>query len=101
MEINAKASVQSLTRIGTSPANSNKETLRDACQEFEALLMQNMLKGMRATVPESGLLDKDASHDMYADLIDIQVARGIAGQRGGMGIADALYRQLQKLETGN
>jgi len=101
MEINVKAPVLSLTRIGTSPANGDLPKLHDACQEFEAMLMQNMLKGMRATIPESGLLDKDASHDMYADLIDVQVARGIAGQHGGMGIADALYRQLQKLEAGN
>jgi len=73
--------------------------LKTACREFEAIFVQQMLKGMRSTIPESGLLEEDASRDMYVDLLDSQVARGIAGQHGGMGIATSLYRQLQQLRT--
>ncbi|ORJ63497.1 rod-binding protein [Geothermobacter hydrogeniphilus] len=100
MRINNALPVVSLSRIDAAASAGREEKLRAACREFEALFMQQMLKGMRATIPQSGLLEKDASHDMYTDLLDAQVARGVAEQHGGMGIANALYRQLQKLEHG-
>lgn len=62
------------------------------------MFLQQMLKGMRTTIPESGLLEKNSSDEMYTDILDAQVARDVVQQNGGMGIADALYRQLQQLE---
>lgn len=80
-------------------ASKNPEALRRACQDFEAVMLKTMLKGMRATVPDDGLLEKDNSREIFDDLLDQEVATQIA-RTEGVGIADMLFKQLQKLESG-
>ncbi|MEZ4483721.1 MAG: rod-binding protein [Syntrophotaleaceae bacterium] len=77
---------------------TDPEKLRQKCQEFEAVMVQAMLKSMRASVPEGGLLPKGNDQQIFEDLMDQQVAIEMS-RKQGMGIADALFRQLQKLET--
>ncbi|GAB4165824.1 MAG: hypothetical protein Tsb0017_07980 [Geothermobacteraceae bacterium] len=77
---------------GTQKANQNQ--LKKACQEFEALFVQNMFKQMRASVPDSGLLEAAAGRDIYRDMVDVEVARQAATGQNSLGIAEALYRQL-------
>ncbi len=67
--------------------------LRHACQEFEALFINALLKGMRAGVPEGGLLEPGPGEEIYRDFLDVEVAKSAARQ-GGVGIAEVLYRQL-------
>lgn len=99
MKIAALLPPEPVYPVGKNDAAQHQEQLRATCQEFEALLVQQVLKSMRATIPDSGLLEKDASRDTYKDMLDIQVARGIANQRGGVGIGKTLYQQMQKLEA--
>lgn len=75
------------------------EALRRSCQKFEAIFIQQLFKGMRATVPEGGLQENDNSIQIYHDLMDQQVAEEMARHQG-LGIAEVLFRQLQngKLE---
>ncbi len=84
--------------ISVGPTTSGNRTLglRQACREFEALFIQSMLKGMHATVPDSGLLDKDAGRDIYREMMDIEIAREIAGRNNGLGIGQTLYRELSR-----
>ncbi len=70
------------------------EALRRVSQQFEAIFIQQMFKGMRATVPAGGLQENDRSIQIFQDLMDQQVADDMA-RRQGLGIADALLRQLQ------
>ncbi len=67
--------------------------LRQACREFEGLLLEQMLAAMRRSVPESGLFGSSPAAEIYASLRDQDLAKELAGQ-GGIGLADALYRQL-------
>jgi flagellar protein FlgJ len=60
--------------------------------QFESLFLQMMLKSMRETVPDSGLLG-GASLDLYQDLFDRQISQDL-GRQGSVGIADLLVRQL-------
>jgi flagellar protein FlgJ len=78
-------------------ASKNPEALRKACQDFEAVMLKTMLKSMRATVPDDGMLEKDSSREIFDDLLDQEVATQIA-RTEGMGIGEMLFRQLQKLE---
>ena len=70
------------------------EALRRTCQQFEAIFIQQLFKGMRATVPTSDLLENDRSIEIYQGLMDQQVAETMA-RKQGLGITDALLRQLQ------
>lgn len=76
---------------GTGP--SKNERLRTATREFEAVFIQEMLKAMRETVPEGGLLDGGRSEEMFTALLDQHVA-DTAAERAEGSLADALYRQF-------
>lgn len=81
-----------------SPSGNNPEKLRQKCQDFEAIMVQSMLKSMRASVPDGGLLPKGNDQKIFQDLMDQNIAIEMS-RKEGMGIGDALFRQLQKLES--
>lgn len=70
------------------------DRLEQASRDFEAILIQEMLKAMRETVPEGGLLDAGRSEEMFSAMLDDQVARSAASRSEGS-LAAALYRQLR------
>ncbi|MBA2881326.1 flagellar protein FlgJ [Desulfosalsimonas propionicica] len=83
------------------PANRNDpEALRAICQDFESILIQSMFKEMRKTIPESELLDTGMASDLFDEMMDMEVARDMA-RKGGFGLADQLYRQLQGTGEGS
>ncbi len=74
---------------------NNLAALRKSSQEFEALLLMEMLKSMRKSVPEGDLFEKDTSTEIFRDMLDSETAK--AASRGkGLGIGDAMYKQLAK-----
>ncbi|TCO76615.1 rod-binding protein [Chromatocurvus halotolerans] len=68
------------------------EAVREAAQQFEALLVQNMLKHMRAASQDE--LFGSSQMDSYYEMFDQQVALDMA-RKGGFGLADVLVRQLE------
>lgn len=67
--------------------------LVEAAREFEALIMNMMLKSMRSTV-ERGDLFGDTKHiETYEQLLDQEYAKGMADQ-GGLGFADLIVKQF-------
>ena len=79
--------------VEASGGPGRAERLRHATKEFESVFIQEMLKAMRSTVPEGGLVDAGQSEDMFTSLLDEHVARA-AAERSEGGLADALYRQF-------
>lgn len=82
------------TNIATGKRDE-AEGLRRSCQDFEAIMLKSMLKQMRATVPKDGLLDEGSDREMFEDMMDQEVAMRMSRDQG-IGIADSLYRQLEK-----
>lgn len=77
-----------------NPADMKTEAaLQKACKNFEAIILQQLLTAMRKSVPKSGLLDSGFSQDMYQSMHDESLAQEMANGKG-IGLADALYRQL-------
>lgn len=66
--------------------------LRAVAQQFESIFLQMMLKSMRAATPGDDLFNSQQG-DMYRDLFDGQIAMKLS-ERGGIGLADVLVRQL-------
>lgn len=85
-------SVQSISKLKYSAQRDPQAGVREAAKQFEALFLQQMLKQMRAAVPESALLHSQQS-DMYQSLMDQQWSQTLAER--GVGLADMLTRQLQ------
>ena len=67
--------------------------LRKACQGFESIFIHEMLKSMRKTIPESGLMDSGLRGKIYESMYDEALSKTLA-ERGALGIGDLLYEQL-------
>jgi len=76
----------------------NPEELRKLCGEFESMLIKNMFKEMRATIPESGLLERGMAEEVFEDMMDTEAAKQMA-QKDSLGLGEVLCRQLLKDES--
>lgn len=74
--------------------NKNPEQLKKLCQQFEAILLNTMFKGMRSTVPDSGLIEKGPDAEIYQELRDQSVAEQMARHQS-IGLAETLFGQLK------
>jgi flagellar protein FlgJ len=84
--------LQSGMKPGTEQDLQHKKLLA-ACREFEAIFFQQMLKEMRASVPQSDWLNGGNGEDVFRDLLDEEYAK-IMSERNNTGLADLLYRQI-------
>lgn len=69
--------------------------LEKATKNFEAVLLNMVLKAMWNTIPESGLFEKNNATQIYEGLTQSSLAEEMANN-GGMGIAKVLYQQLSR-----
>ncbi len=75
--------------------SGDKEKLLAACQDFEALFIQMMLKNMRNTIPKDGLIPKSFSQEVFEEMLDEELSKKMAkGQ--GLGLAKEIYKQLSR-----
>jgi flagellar protein FlgJ len=84
------ASVESLKREARSDPD---KALRSAAAQFEALLMQMMLKSMREASDVGGNVDSSDTK-LYKSMLDQQLS--IAMAKRGVGLADIMVRQLSR-----
>jgi flagellar protein FlgJ len=84
--------LQGLQRLKQSARQDPASGLGEASRQFEAVLLQMMLKSMREAGPQSGLLDSQQSR-LYTEMLDQQWAQTLAGQ--GLGLAEQIEGQLR------
>ncbi len=80
---------------GAAPVEAQKSELRKVAQEFEAIFIAQMLKVMRETIEESGLLEGGFGKSIYTELFDQEVSLSLA-RRGTLGISNILYDSLSQ-----
>lgn len=84
----------------TSIGNQSLEEkeLKEACAGFEAILMHNMLKSMRKSMPGDALLDNSHSMAMYKSMYDQYLAEELSKVEhgGSLGIKEFLYEELKE-----
>lgn len=68
--------------------------LENASQQFESLLLNFMIREMRATVPESTLFPQSMAEEIFTGMLDEQIA-GEMAQNGGIGISRMIFNQLK------
>lgn len=74
--------------------------LQKVSEQFEALLVGNMLKAMRETVPEGGLFKRGVEMDIFQGIFDDEISSRVAS-RHQIGFADLIFKQLSgKLNLG-
>jgi peptidoglycan hydrolase FlgJ len=88
----ASTDMTALERLRAAAAKSEPNAVREAASQFEALLVQSMLKSMRAASFGGGIFDSDTSN-MYRDMLDQQYALQLS-KGEGLGLGKLLARQL-------
>ncbi len=74
-------------------SDRQKAELKIVAQEFEAVFVAYLLKTMRETIEESGLMEGGFGKSIYTDLFDQEVSLSLA-KRGTLGISDLVYKSL-------
>lgn len=69
--------------------------LRQAADEFEALLVEQLVKEMRKAVVKSDLFGDRDNEELFEEMLDGEYVRLIMN-RGGLGISDLLMKQWER-----
>ncbi len=80
-----------MSALRRAARENSPEALKAVAQQFEALLMNMVLKSMRDATPKSGLFENDQTK-LYTSLYDQQISQNFS--KRGIGLADALLRQF-------
>lgn len=71
----------------------SNEKMREVADMYEKHFIKEMMKQMKATLPENGLIKKNNAEDIFQDQLDDQYSSEW-NKRGGFGISDMMYEQL-------
>jgi peptidoglycan hydrolase FlgJ len=88
------SSVNALRSLGREDKN---QALEKIAEQFESMMVRMMMKSMRsasAVFAEGNFLSSNEG-DMYQEMLDDQLSLNLSKDRG-MGIADAMVRQLKR-----
>jgi soluble lytic murein transglycosylase-like protein len=85
---------------GGAKANSDLARLKKVARQFESLLVNELLKNMRATVPENTLWGDSGGTRIYRQMHDEALAENIAASGNGLGIADLIVQQMRRTLPG-
>ena len=73
--------------------DASKAKLQKAAKDFESLLVGYMLKGMRGTIPKSGMEKDDYGGDMMEGMFDMEFAKYVSNG-SNLGLGEMLYKKL-------
>jgi peptidoglycan hydrolase FlgJ len=84
---------RSLDALRARAASDPKAAAREAARQFETLFMNELMKSMRSTTLDSGMLDNGGSK-LGTDMLDGQLATKLSGMPGGL--SEAIMKQLER-----
>ncbi|MDO4753545.1 MAG: rod-binding protein [Bacillota bacterium] len=73
----------------------DEEGLREAAREFESYFIGVMLKQMRKTVVEGGLIEKSESRKQFESMLDDEYAKMLAKDEG-IGLGEAIFDAMKR-----
>lgn len=82
-------------KLEAAAAKKDLKALREASQEFEAYFVGVLLKQMRKTVIDSGLIEKSEARKQFESMLDDEYAKRLAKSEG-FGIAKSLFEAMRK-----
>ncbi len=87
------------TQIRPEPAGEPKTareySAKRAADEFEAIFISQMLKGMSVGLKTDGPFGGGQSEEIYRDLMNEELGK-VVTSKGGIGLSDAIYREILK-----
>lgn len=83
--------------LSAAVASGSPVEARKVAQDFEAVFLNELLESMFAGEPTDGPFSGGPSEGVYRSMMNDSIAKAIA-KRGGIGIADSVYREILKLQ---
>ena len=83
------------SKLRSAMTTQNQAELKDACVQFEELMLGILYKSMKATIQRSDLVPEAPGREIYEQWQDDALMKKIA-KRGTFGLADMMYKQLSK-----
>jgi Rod binding domain-containing protein len=84
----------------TSTQRTQQEASKRAyavAQEFEALFTSMMLKAMRKTVPEGGVIPTSMGQQIFTEMLDGEYSKMMAA-KGSLGLAELIFKEIERNE---
>ncbi len=85
--------LRSLDSLKATSGKDPKAGIRETAKQLEGLFMQELVKSMRSTTMNSGMLDNSAT-EMGTNMLDTQLANQMTGLPGGL--SDLITKQLER-----
>ena len=96
LALDAKGSAGLQRAASLNSTQHSPDALKTVAKQFEALFMNMVMKSMREASPQDGVFDSEQSR-MYASMLDQKISESMASR--GIGLGDALFRQLSKQQA--
>jgi murein DD-endopeptidase MepM/ murein hydrolase activator NlpD len=97
--IGAENRLESNIKSAQNAANGKqKDGLQKAAQEFEAVFINYLLKVMRETIEDSGLMEGGLGNATYTEMFDQELSLSLA-RRGSLGISKLILQGVTKSEA--
>jgi len=85
---------EDLARVDQGARSERDEKrLKEACAEFESIFICLVMKQMRKTITQSGLISGGKGEEIFTDMMDEELSKQ-ASLRQGLGLRDVLIEQL-------
>ena len=84
------------TLAGKTANPEQEKKLKKACADFESILVYQLLKTMRQTIPKNGFLGHSHGKDTYEMMLDQKIAEEMTKKGQGLGLQKTLYNQIVK-----
>ncbi len=81
--------------LSADAGGGNDSRLKEACEDFQAIFVKQMLDSMRKTVNKQGLLDGGRAEEIFEDMLYDEYARKIS-HTAGLGLDKMMYSQLSQ-----
>lgn len=85
--------LRSLDRLKATSGKDAQAGIKDTAKQLEGLFMQELVKSMRSTTMNSGMMDNSAT-EMGTNMLDQQLASQMTGLPGGL--SDLITKQLER-----
>lgn len=102
MDINSVS--QNLADVTVSKIKKSKDPaeqilkekeLKKACEGFEAIIVNTMLKSMRESLPGDALFGESNGSNIYKSMYDQYLAEEVSKKNQSIGLKEFLYKQLK------
>jgi len=96
-KLSAEAAMMAASSTSKPVADGNIEQLRKTAQDFEASFLSQMLKPMFSNLSAAKPFGGGTGEDMWRSLQVKEYGTAIS-QKGGIGLADSVFREMLKLQ---